>query len=752
MGTSACREKDGRILFADDVMELSFDRETGRWLGMRELAGGSVVLHGGEVQAPVAITVGGTTTSTLGRGHVPSVIDARPAGLDARCTGYECAASKKGPTLVLHRRDGDWLFDENYHLAAGRARMDRSLTIRYEGKGEVLLRGMEVRIPPATLGDVKDCFVEAPSYPTKPHQPLGSLPLGEPWKRVLTPVGHGAPGWNTGFFAMDNPSRPLFLGIWVFDTVESASLNVLPTDVGLRVTHVVDIAARMHKGTVVAWEGQHVSVAHTDWRKGMESFQTWYDDVGWTVPSDVPEWSRTAHIFNHSIGWDGSTVCNYPTHEALLDDLPRIKALGFNVVYQRPHVPHPGYCSEDYHDVASQYGSVEGLHKVVKRAHELGMRVMLDVGIHGVVDQEMADLWKKSFASTYFDDHPLPPVNRYRVEHPEWFMRTEAGPMAATFTWAFDHAHPGMQDFLVQELAYYVREFDVDAFRIDAPTWIPFPNWAEGLPYRGSASIYGSAILFEKARRVIHAFKPDVLFYSECPGPVFLHAFDTVYNYDMQWIYSGLLMPKSEKGYWYLAAFPDERIDASDLGPWLEQQRLSRPRGAWTVQHLDSGDSYGWSNNQFRREVFGERAARALFACNVAIAGAIMMVEGAEVGMEEFYRTILGLKRSLPALDHGSLDHRAVTADDPRVFTLLRKLDGQVIIPVVNIADKISHTTLKVDTAALGLRGGSFRVTDRYDGSVIAGPSGVIWSAAELASIKVPVGAFHFRFLEISPA
>jgi glycosidase len=242
------------------------------------------------------------------------------------------------------------------------------------------------------------------------------------------------------------------------------------------------------------------------------------------------------------------------------------------------------------------------------------------------------------------------------------------------------------------------------------------------------------------------------MFYSECPGPVFMRAFDTVYNYDMQWIYSSLLMPKSEKGYWYLAAFPDERIDASDLGPWLEQQRLSRPRGAWTVHHLDSGDSFGWSNNQFRREVFGERAARALFAFNVAIAGALMMVEAAEYGMEEFYRSILRLKRSLPALDRGAVDYLAVRADDPRVFATLRTLESQVVIPVVNLADRLAAPTLSLSTDSLPLKGARFAVTDRMDGSIVAGPSGVAWSRAELEHVKVGLSAFQARFLEISPA
>jgi hypothetical protein len=75
-----------------------------------------------------------------------------------------------------------------------------------------------------------------------------------------------------------------------------------------------------------------------------------------------------------------------------------------------------------------------------------------------------------------------------------------------------------------------------------------------------------------------------------------------------------------------------------------------------------------------------------------------------------------------------------------------------VVIPVVNIADRISRTTLTVDRGALPLRGERFRVTDRFDGSVIVGPSGAAWTAQELESIPVVLAAFQARFLEVVPA
>ena len=56
------------------------------------------------------------------------------------------------------------------------------------------------------------------------------------------------------------------------------------------------------------------------------------------------------------------------------------------------------------------------------------------------------------------------------------------------------------------------------------------------------------------------------------------------------------------------------------------------------------------------------------------------------------------------------------------------------------------------EVAGYGSTADAFRVTDRFEGDLVAGPSGVTWSARELGSIRVTLGAFRSRFLEITPA
>ena len=79
------------------------------------------------------------------------------------------------------------------------------------------------------------------------------------------------------------------------------------------------------------------------------------------------------------------------------------------------------------------------------------------------------------------------------------------GETSRVYTWAFDAANPSWQDYVVQVLSYYVQDLGVDGFRFDAPTWNCMPNWDRDLPRRASASYYGAATLFDKARRALKA-------------------------------------------------------------------------------------------------------------------------------------------------------------------------------------------------------------------------------------------------------
>jgi len=754
MSLCQSREENGRLFWGDDRLELVFDRASGRWLAMRDLATGENVLHHGAQQAPVLLRVNGVTTATVGRAHCWSVVDTESVGVKTICTGYECAQSDRGATLTLHTEEGDWLLDQRYTLTRAAARVERGLRIEYRGESPALLREVELRVPPATLGPVGECFAEAPCCPTKAHLPLAHLPVGEYWDRVIAPVGNAAPGWFPGLLGIDNPSRELALGVWVFTEDETADLRVMRGDHGTQIGHAVMLADRFSPGHAIEWQGQYVQLFHKQWLEALKDFQAWYDEIGYQATPDRPEWARKARIYELFVGHAPERSVNkFPEMDTLAADLPRIKALGFNALEIMPHMSFPSYSVVDFHDVGLHYGSAEGLRKVVAGAHELGMKVLLDVILHGVMDREAVAAMEKTMGHSWLVNERLPERHPYRVEHPEWFMQTEFGTPSATYTWAFDHANESWRDFMVEVFCYYVREFDVDGFRVDALAWMPIPNWAEGLPYRASAPICGSREMSERVRREVHKIKPDAVFYTETPGALFMRAYDLVYNYDCQWLYSGLVTPVSPRGFAYTMASATERIVAADVGLWLEQHRLAKPRGAMTVHHLDSHDTNEWGGlMQYRREAFGEQAARALFGFCCSLGGPLMMFQGAEDGAEEFYRRMLRLVNELPALRDGSIDYLAIQVSDANVFAPLRVYDRQIVVPVIHLGSQAIQASLSLPLEKMPLQGQAYRLVDRMDDTVLPGPSGDTWAVEQLRNLKVELGPYQVRMIEIVPA
>ena len=347
---------------------------------------------------------------------------------------------------------------------------------------------------------------------------------------------------------------------------------------------------------------------------------------------------------------------------------------------------------------------------LIRVAHSLGLKVIFDVVLHGCVDQEIVRWDMETFGPRYdfiFSEwlERAPARSRYRDEHPEWFMRDEDGNIARVYTWAFDPANEAWQDFIVDMLKYYVQDLGVDGFRFDAPTWNCMPNWDRHLPYRASASYYGSHQLFVKVRQALRAISPEVLMYTEPSGPLYRLTMDLNYNYDEEWLWSSLVDIVSPRGYSGSRSWDGHRLTAREMAEWLEYRRLALPRGSVTVHHLDSHDTFWWGEKaQFRSEAFGPEAARALFAVCACLDGGLMNYVGGEKATEEFYRRMLQLRRTLPELRQGECDYLAVECDDEMVFAPLRCWQGWYTIPIINLANRETTCRLRLPLDRMGIQ------------------------------------------------
>jgi hypothetical protein len=424
-----------------------------------------------------------------------------------------------------------------------------------------------------------------------------------------------------------------------------------------------------------------------------------------------------------------------------------------------PHQFFPSYSVHDYYDISTQYGDEATLREIIKTAHSMGMKVILDVVIHGCNDKTVARKtyersnyqypeWFERWMKTAADRSP------YLDSNPEWFMHDEDGEIRAVYTWAFDHTNDSYQRHFIDVLRFYLTDLGADGFRVDAPTWNFFPNWKPGIAHRAGDSYYGWARLFQRARPALKPHKPDAMFYGEGTGPLYVRDFDIRYDYDQQWLYPALLDVVDPKGYTWSGQWAGLQrgrfITARQMAEWLHERRLAHPPGSILAHHVDSHDSF-WPLAQFRREAFGSDAWRPCFALCTLIDGCLMHYIGGELGNEEFTRRIMQLRNTLPEITLGTCDYLAVRPDDDMVFAPLRSLGALHTIPVMNFRKGAAHVGLSLPVEAMELSSERYSVYDALNDRLLLGPGGDGWSKADLATIEIELPAFGVAVLVLRP-
>lgn len=151
-------------------------------------------------------------------------------------------------------------------------------------------------------------------------------------------------------------------------------------------------------------------------------------------------------------------------------DLPRIKALGADVVWLMPihpigQVKRKGsagspYAIADYRAVNPHYGSEADFKALIDAAHKLGLKVMIDAVVN----------------------HTSPDSVLAR-QHPDWFYRDETGqpaPKVADWSDVIDLSYhdPALSNYLIESMLKWV-EFGVDGFRCDVASLVPIEFWQQ---------------------------------------------------------------------------------------------------------------------------------------------------------------------------------------------------------------------------------------------------------------------------------
>ncbi len=196
----------------------------------------------------------------------------------------------------------------------------------------------------------------------------------------------------------------------------------------------------------------------------------------------VPEWTKDAIVYNifpDSFA-DGKKTLSQKTARSdpglggtlrgIADNLEYIASMGFNCIYLNPIFKaesYHRYDTLDYFQVDPQMGTKEGLLDLITRAHALGVRVILD-GVFNHVSSShdwFRDVLHKGRESKYFSwfyQLPNKPCIPAPGVQPEYTCFSYVPSMPKTNT-----ADPALQQYFCNVALYWIREFDIDGWRLD---------------------------------------------------------------------------------------------------------------------------------------------------------------------------------------------------------------------------------------------------------------------------------------------
>jgi glycosidase len=379
-----------------------------------------------------------------------------------------------------------------------------------------------------------------------------------------------------------------------------------------------------------------------------------------------------------------------------------------------PRQPYPSYNVHDYWNIDISYGPIELVKELVRSCHKRGIRVILDVLLHGVLDQEsiqaaadgvrsgpFAELLASETSDSFGSDvkdwqnylvawsrhiadfEPYwkagsPPVSPLIAEHPDWFCRDSNGNVSGVYTKAFDARNRDWQNYFTSAMSFLMTELDIDGFRFDAPTYNDFANWAPWARGRASTSQLACVGLFERLRPVLKRINNDALLYTEPSGHALRRSMDLNYNYDEQWLLTSLANPET--------ATPWGVSTGKGLARWMRDRDAVLPKGSLTAHHIDSHDTFWWPSwgKKWRREQFAIEQVRLLTIMFAGLPGPMMMFSGGEIGIEDLLPALALVKRG-DVWRYGDVSWWCSTDTPESVFGITRTLGASALSLVANV-------------------------------------------------------------------
>lgn len=389
--------------------------------------------------------------------------------------------------------------------------------------------------------------------------------------------------------------------------------------------------------------------------------------------ADMPHlpWTRQAVIYQVNV----RQFSPAGTLSAVQADLPRLKALGVDILWLMPWQPigrlnRKGglgsyYSIRDYTAVNPEFGSLADARAFVAAAHMQGFKVILDwVANHTAWDHPWADAHKDWYK-----------LNARGEVYAVTFNEGQPGEERWDDVVGLDYRSAGLRAAMIDAMKFWVREADLDGFRCDVASLVPTDFWV-------------------RARQELEAVKP--MFMLAESDAAELHtsgAFDMTYSWDLA---EQVFKPvgKGEAG-------------APLLKAWLAKQQNpaahAYPAHAYRMRFTSNHDFNSWHGTD--AELYGD-AYQALAVLTFTLPGMPLIYNGQESRLNrrlaffekdpiawrtyelaDFYAGLAALKHRHPALAAGQYGAPVTLLDSPPdVVAFERRAGADVVRVAVNLS------------------------------------------------------------------
>jgi 1,4-alpha-glucan branching enzyme len=354
-----------------------------------------------------------------------------------------------------------------------------------------------------------------------------------------------------------------------------------------------------------------------------------------------------------------------------IQDIPKLKELGVKIIWVMPIYPISNtkskgslgsyYAITDYTGVNPEFGTLEDVKTLVRRAHENGMYVILD--------------WVANHTGW---DH------RWLKEHPDYYTKDANGqpiyPKGTDWTDVADlnYDNTEMRAEMLKDMIYWINQADIDGFRCDVAGMVPIDFW-------------------ENTVTELKKIKPVFMLAEAWEPDLMKNAFDMEYNWDLYHILNDIAQGKAN------IHKIDERMHR--ISEMYQKDDIM-------MNFLTNHDENSWNGTV--KERLGD-AANAMLALTYCAPGMPLIYSGQEYDLSkrlrffekdtiskvkghtwELMKKLGNLKNNNVALHGGkqAASYSKITTSEPNnVLVIERAKENKKVIYVANLSNhEVSFT------------------------------------------------------------